>query len=115
MENKPGNLTFTYEQSPDFSVRYADGPGIKPMAGGNIYVGFYLERRHEFDSVRCFFLFFLRLLRGGAEMFTGGSCRVRSESVCSGTDYEMQWILDAFPDCIRGDVSFTSAGLVEVA
>jgi hypothetical protein len=25
-----------------------------------------------------------------------------------------RWILDTFPDCIRGDVTFTSAGLVEV-
>ena len=51
MEKNPTNLTFTYEQSPDFSVRYADGAGIKAMPGGNIYVAFYLERAHEFDTV----------------------------------------------------------------
>jgi hypothetical protein len=51
MENAPTNLTFTYDQSPDFSVRYADGVTVKPMPGGSVYMGFYLERAHEFEDV----------------------------------------------------------------
>jgi hypothetical protein len=51
MENKPTSLTFTYERSPDFSVRYTDGATIKPVSQGNLYIGFYIEHAHNPESI----------------------------------------------------------------
>jgi hypothetical protein len=51
MENKPTSLKFTYDHSPDFSVRYADGVTVQAMPGGTIYMTFFLERLHELDDV----------------------------------------------------------------
>lgn len=50
-EPHPTTLTITYEHSSDFAVKYADGATVKSMPSGNIYVGFFLERPHEFESV----------------------------------------------------------------
>jgi hypothetical protein len=50
-ENKTTNLTFTYDRSPDFAVRYADGTTIKAMPSGNLYIGFFIERPHEFENI----------------------------------------------------------------
>jgi len=50
-ESKLTNLTVTYEQSPDFSVRYSDGATVKAMPGGGIYIGFFLERAHEYEKL----------------------------------------------------------------
>jgi hypothetical protein len=47
MDSKPTNLTFTYDRSPDFSVRYADGASIKALPGGSLYI----ERPHEFEKI----------------------------------------------------------------
>jgi hypothetical protein len=50
-QTPPTTLTFTYEQSNDFAVKYADGATAKGTPSGNIYVGFFLERPHEFETV----------------------------------------------------------------
>lgn len=47
----PSQVTFTYEISTDFTARYADGATAKSTPSGNIYVGFFLERPHEFEKV----------------------------------------------------------------
>lgn len=53
MSEKPRlkTLTFTYEQSTDFTAKYADGATIKIMPSGNIYMGFFMDRPHEFENV----------------------------------------------------------------
>lgn len=50
-KTQPETLTITYEKSNDFSVRYADGVMVTAMPSGNIYLGFFLDRPHEFESV----------------------------------------------------------------
>jgi hypothetical protein len=48
---KPRTLTFTYEKSKDFSQRYIDGATARPLPSGNVYLAFFMERGHEFESV----------------------------------------------------------------
>jgi hypothetical protein len=51
MASEPQKLTFAYEKSNNFSTAYVDGATARPLPSGNVYLSFFLERGHEFESV----------------------------------------------------------------
>jgi hypothetical protein len=51
MASHPETITFSYEKSKNFEVVHVDGATARPLASGNVYLSFFLERGHEFEEV----------------------------------------------------------------